>query len=970
MLLLSMASLATALTLQAAGREEIAKDVAKNYCQNPTLKKTGFEKPSKLRSATVEKTPSYFVYADTNDDFCIVSADGNVIGYGKNYSDTFPPQLQDMLDDYSPSLTKRNKSNLRSATVRENVPYFMDVTYSQGLPYNNQCPIIDSTPAVTGCVATAMAQVLKYWEHPKQLQKDIPAYSLYPKNNRQFGKIHNPTEPAEGRTYNWENILNHYEGDTTDIYVDEIAKLMYDCGRSVEMMYGEHQSGAFDEMLPYALTHYFGYNSDSIQQLMRVDYYYEEWEDLLYKDIAKKRPVLFCGTNNDGGHAFVCDGYMDGLFHFNWGWNGSMNGYFDVPTLDPYDSIGESNGYSKYQLMISGIVPGKGEKVIEHPIFGKEDDNMPDMGESEVFTNFKLTDDSVLFNVKLYAVDTKINHKIFYIPAYINANGDTLFFQDRKPNDPSFELPMYDKDPLLKIQMKRSFDATYKGKELTFIIMESDKEGIIEKDGKTTGWTPSPLFDPITVKIPESQDITIKDIYIYDIWCKIIGNHINFSGTVYVPHLETGKDFLTLAFAADGDTVVSYDKKQFPWTTDQLPLDYDINLKKSCLNKDVYMIVMESDDCENWSMCTKYAPIKIKPSDLKVRSSSFIINSLAVNEENGSYYIDMELTNPTDYEVEAELIYEWYMEQKQIKKMIPSNQKISSRTKLNVPFYISETEYELVIYNDDIDIMEELTFNLDKNKHIMFDYSLMGNILKLNFSNHSDTHFQKDFIIYDYITPDNKKEYRESLDLEAGADTTLEIKFDFEIQSHNSIEMPRLELNDEYGVYCSSINSDIDINIYYSDEEIDIHGQLASNKETDIIIAVTSSLDKDAVTEYATIHLVPEDNFIFQQIIYSDYFKLKNPEYMCLCNADSSFAIITKLIWLNDSAPNVNANSNISVFAVDGGVWITSDVETSLSICSIDGKIVETVGLKPESSLFVPLTKGVYIVGDKKILIK
>ena len=87
--------------------------------------------------------------------------------------------------------------------------------------------------------------------------------------------------------------------------------------------------------------------------------------------------------------------------------------------------------------------------------------------------------------------------------------------------------------------------------------------------------------------------------------------------------------------------------------------------------------------------------------------------------------------------------------------------------------------------------------------------------------------------------------------------------------------MPRLELNDEYGVYCSSINSDIDINIYYSDEEIDIHGQLASNKETDIIIAVTSSLDKDAVTEYATIHLVPEDNFIFQQIIYSDYFKHK-----------------------------------------------------------------------------------------------
>lgn len=974
-----MVAFATALTVQAAEKsEDIAKNVAKKYCKNPTLKKTGFAKHSKQGPASSKKVASYYVYTDeSSNDFCIVSSNGyDVIAFGKNYAEIFPPQLQDILDDYIPSDSKKIRSELRSATVRENVPYFMDVNYSQGLPYNNQCPVIDSAPAVTGCVATAMAQVMKYWEHPKQLQEDIPAYSLFPRDNKLFGKVHNPAEPAEGRTYNWENILNHYEGDTTDIYVDEVAKLMHDCGRAVEMTYGEHLSGAFDEMYPYALTRYFGYNSDSIQHLMRANYYYDEWEDLLYKEIEKKRPVLFSGSNNDGGHAFVCDGYMDGLFHFNWGWNGVMDGYFDVITLDPYESIGESNGFSKFQVMVTGIVPGKGEKVIEHPIFGRDDENMPDLGESELFTNFKITDDSVLFNVKLFAVDTIFNQNASYSPAYITANGDTLFFQDKINNiDPIHANPMGENDPFLKIQMKRAFDASYKGKELKFVIMESDEKDTIEKDSKTTGWNPSPLFDPITVKIPNSSDTKTENIFIYDIWCKITGDDMNFFGTVYIPRLETGKDYLTLALAVDGDTTLSYGIEEFPWTADQLALDYDIDIDKSYLDEDVYMVVMESDDQENWTMCSRYAPTKIRPSELKVRSSSFIINSLSIDSVNGSYFIDMDLTNPTNYEVETDIIYEWVMEQDHINKMIPSNKKINARAKLHVPFFVDETEYEVLLYNDDLGIDESLILELNMDNHIKCDYSYIGDRLNITFSNQGSNHFQKDFIVDKLDLIDSTWMFRGTLDLEAGTDTTIEVKLDFEMQKGNSIQNPIFVLNDEYGDFCTSFIPDLYLNISYfisldsEEKRIGLFGE--SENETDVILAFTTSLDNDAITEYAKIHVEPEDDLIMDDIAYSDYFKLENPAYMCLCNADSSFSIITALNNQNDSAPNVTAVSNLSVVTVDGGVWITSDVDMpSLPIITIDGKRVATVKISSDSSTFVPLDKNVYIVGDKKVLIK
>jgi len=139
-------------------------------------------------------------------------------------------------------------------------------------------------------------------------------------------------------TYDWDNMTDTYDSLSSEASRNAVANLMLDCGVTVNMRYSLKSSGAFDSALADALYNVFGY--DKSLRMLKGEYYdYAEWCKLFKKELDAKRPILLSGeTESSPGHQFFCDGYdKNGLYHINWGWNGKLNGYFSLYTLDPYE---------------------------------------------------------------------------------------------------------------------------------------------------------------------------------------------------------------------------------------------------------------------------------------------------------------------------------------------------------------------------------------------------------------------------------------------------------------------------------------------------------------------------------------------------------------------------------------------------------------------------------------------------------
>lgn len=337
----------------------------------------------------VQKTngidPAYYVIENgTNKGYTIVSADDRlpeIVGYAKqgNYTeDTLPEAYVEFITAYQKFVEEVKAGNphaLRTAAeakaLRESASYTQptvapllgNIQWNQGDPYNRMCPEYDGVnKAVTGCVATAMAQVIGYWKYPSQLQADIPGYTT------RSNKINVPgISKATDGIYDWDNILPQYRsGSFNDVQANAVAKLMHHCGVAVKMDYGQ-SSGA--NVNPEHLSKYFGYDKDFMVKVRRESYSMQEWNTLIDNELIAKRPVLYSGQSSDGGHQFVCDGSDGkGLYHINWGWGGYQDGYFDITILNPAKGgIGSGNapdGYNQGSDMIIGIMPDNGQEDI------------------------------------------------------------------------------------------------------------------------------------------------------------------------------------------------------------------------------------------------------------------------------------------------------------------------------------------------------------------------------------------------------------------------------------------------------------------------------------------------------------------------------------------------------------------------------------------------------------------------------
>ena len=224
--------------------------------------------------------------------------------------------------------------------------------WDQNDPYNGLCP----SGTVTGCVATAMAQVMKYWNYPAH---GMGSHTYIPDNNPSLGELY---ANFNATNYDWTNMTDTYTSSSTAVQKQAVATLMYHCGVSVDMEYGPLPTGssASTSSVGNALKSYFNYASD-VQSLRRSQYDSSVWTGMLKADLDRSWPIQYAGSGTGGGHSFVCDGYDNqDYFHFNWGWSGSCDAYYTIDNLNPGPGGSGSGAYGIYndqQEAVLGIHP-------------------------------------------------------------------------------------------------------------------------------------------------------------------------------------------------------------------------------------------------------------------------------------------------------------------------------------------------------------------------------------------------------------------------------------------------------------------------------------------------------------------------------------------------------------------------------------------------------------------------------------
>lgn len=333
-----------------------------------------------ITSRAPQAQPSFYIFnADDNEGFVVVSADDRtplILGYSTSGTlniDNAPDNVRAWLEGYNEQISQLDEPGINApapqrvkTSTRNAITPLVAAQWDQASPYWDQCPTFmtddGAEQAYTGCVATAMAQIMNVYKWPETTPQEIPSYTFtYSMGDYNYGTQEMPALPVT--SFDWAHILNTYTGSEDSVYTSAVAKLMFYAGCAVKMQYGISSSGAYTDDIPKALA-LLGYNADSIKIKFRNDYDQQEWDDMVYNELAKNRPLIYNGTaGSGGGHSFVCDGYDYGdYFHINWGWGGMANGYFLLSVLNPHESgIGgaaSGEGYNMKQNVILGIVPG------------------------------------------------------------------------------------------------------------------------------------------------------------------------------------------------------------------------------------------------------------------------------------------------------------------------------------------------------------------------------------------------------------------------------------------------------------------------------------------------------------------------------------------------------------------------------------------------------------------------------------
>ena len=312
-----------------------------------------------LKKAHDEKqAEAFYLFTDEREkQLLIVSGDERmqrILGYTDRplAGNAIPDGLADLLDGYTAQYNALGNAASSAATTPARSALYKGerllstAAWGQWAPFNNLTP--QHYP--TGCAATAMAIVMRYHQWPdvgSGSKTHIWKDSVMTAN---FGSTH----------YDWANMPVSYES-YNDAQANAVAVLMRHLGVSVEMYYDAESSGARQTLVPGALQQYFRYGATA-RLLTASDYDAATWDGMMRKEIDSNRPVIYTGESiqGRGAHGFVLDGYRDNLFHFNFGWNGSGNGFFAISAITSTDRNFE---FANKQQAVIGITPVKAEKA-------------------------------------------------------------------------------------------------------------------------------------------------------------------------------------------------------------------------------------------------------------------------------------------------------------------------------------------------------------------------------------------------------------------------------------------------------------------------------------------------------------------------------------------------------------------------------------------------------------------------------
>ena len=326
--------------------------------------------PQQLTLVHAEKSKAdarladYYVFnAGDGSAFVIVAGDDRAVGVlacGDHAIDLkdVPCNMQWLLDHYKRQMDfLRSHPDVKVRAAGQNsvvVSPLVSCTWNQRAPFYNQCPTIGTQHCLTGCVATAMAQVMCYWKYPAE----APALDGY------TSEVNGMTVGAlPGGTFDWENMLDVYPTNATTQQKDAVAMLMRYCGQACYMGYGT--SGAYsDDELEGMKT--FGYN-EAAALFDRDDYTADEWAAMIEEQLAAGCPILYGGVDPDknAGHAFVVDGCGGGMYHVNWGWSGSGDGYFVLDAFTTMNLKYSSEQQMLYQVYPAGYLYDKHEAFLQ-----------------------------------------------------------------------------------------------------------------------------------------------------------------------------------------------------------------------------------------------------------------------------------------------------------------------------------------------------------------------------------------------------------------------------------------------------------------------------------------------------------------------------------------------------------------------------------------------------------------------------
>lgn len=359
-----------------------ALDVARGCLNNTGIRKlkgNTTQQMSLAYAATKDGNVCYYVFNNgQNGGFVVVGGDERarqvlgVVPEGSFNYDQLPVNAKEWFDGYTrqidhairtlPEVDKQAKEmtgKRRVAARRTSIPEMITTKWSQHQPFNdaiydmngNHLGNAHNFPYVTGCVATAMAQVMNYWKYPTQ---GIGSHTYATWTNHVWF-----TADFENSTYDWAHMKDDYRLGYTEEEGAAVATLMYHCGVACEMDYNDDASGSGAGLASTGLRHYFGYSNSAVVY-NKGNFTPEEWDDIVYSELKEGRPILYCG----GNHAFVCHGYDASIdmYAINWGWSGSFDGYFAILGDDPlhpegWGTGGDAEGYGQGQTIICNLHP-------------------------------------------------------------------------------------------------------------------------------------------------------------------------------------------------------------------------------------------------------------------------------------------------------------------------------------------------------------------------------------------------------------------------------------------------------------------------------------------------------------------------------------------------------------------------------------------------------------------------------------